>query len=92
MSNYAPKADFKNATSVNTWKFAKQVDLASFKYEVDKLVIDKLEKSLTGLNSLKSKVDKLDIVKLETITVDLSKLSNVVKNDVVKKTEYGELV
>ena len=36
--------------------------------------------------------DKIDIVKLETTPVDLSKLSNVVKNDVAKKTEYYELV
>ena len=43
----------------------------------------------SGLNSLKSKVDKLDIGKLETTPADLSKLSNVVKNDVVKKTEYN---
>ena len=43
----------------------------------------------SGLSSLKSKVDKLDIGKLETTPVDLSKLSNVVKSDVVKKTEYN---
>ena len=30
--------------------------------------------------------------KLETTRFDLSKLSNVVKNEVVKKTEYHELV
>ena len=41
---------------------------------------------------MKSKVDKLDTGKLETTPVDLSKLSNLVKNDVVKKTEYDELV
>ena len=35
---------------------------------------------------------KLDIGKLITAPVDLSKLSNVVKNDVVKKTVYDELV
>ena len=34
---------------------------------------------------MKSKADKLDIGKLETTPVNLSKLSNVVKNDVVKK-------
>ena len=34
--------------------------------------------------NLKTKVDKLDIDKLATVPVDLSKLSNVVKNDVVK--------
>ena len=41
---------------------------------------------------MKSKVDKLNIQKLETTRFDLSKLSNVVKNEVVKKTEYHELV
>ena len=40
---------------------------------------------------MKSKVDKLDIGKLESTPVDLSKLSNVVRNDAVKKTEYNEL-
>ena len=42
----------------------------------------------SGLSSLKSNVDKLDIGKLETTPVDLSKLSNVVKTDFVKKSEY----
>ena len=37
-------------------------------------------------------MDKLDISKLETTPVDLSKLSDAVKNKVVKKTEYDELV
>ena len=42
--------------------------------------------------SLKTKVDKIDVDKLKTVPVDLAKLSNVVKNDVVKKTEYDKLV
>ena len=42
--------------------------------------------------NLKSEVDKLDIDKLATVPVDLSKLSNVVKNDAVKKTDYNKLV
>ena len=42
--------------------------------------------------NLKTEVDKLDIDKLATVPVDLSKLSNVVKNDVVKKTDYNKLV
>ena len=46
----------------------------------------------TNLSSLKTEVDKLDIDKLATVPVDLSKLSNVVKNDVVKKTAYDKLV
>ena len=70
LSNYATKADLKNATGVDTLKFAKKVDLAS----------------------LKSEIDKFDIGKLETTSVDLSKLSDAVKNEVVKKTVYDELV
>ena len=37
-------------------------------------------------------MDKLDIDKLVPIPVDLSKLSDVVKNDVVKKNVYNKLV
>ena len=39
----------------------------------------------TNLANLKTEVDKLDIDKLAPVPVDLSKLSDVVKNDVVKK-------
>ena len=46
----------------------------------------------TNLASLKTEVDKLDIDKLAPVPVDLSKLSDVVKNDVVKKTVYDKLV
>ena len=70
LSNYATKADLKNATGVDTLKFAKKVDLAS----------------------LKSEIDKFDIGKLETTSVDLSKLSDAVKNEVVRNTLYDELV
>ena len=38
-----------------------------------------------NLDNLKTKVDKLDIDKLASVPIDLSKLSNVVKNEVVKK-------
>ena len=40
----------------------------------------------TNLSNLKSKVDKLDADELVPVPVDLSKLSDVVKNDVAKKT------
>ena len=59
----------------------------------------------TNLSNLKTEVDKLDIDKLVSIPNDLSKLSNVVKNEVVKsklsnvvknevvkKAEYNKLV
>ena len=38
---------------------------------------------------MKSKVDKLDVVKLLPVLVDLSKLSDVIKNEVVKKNVYN---
>ena len=41
--------------------------------------------------ALKSEVDKIDTDKLKTVPNDLPKLSNVVKNDVVKKTDYNML-
>ena len=43
----------------------------------------------SNLSNVKCKVDKLEIGKLETMPVDLSKLSNIVKNDVVKKDVYN---
>ena len=46
----------------------------------------------SNLASLKTEVDKLGICKLEHVPVDLSKLSDVVKNDVVKITVYDKLV
>ena len=46
----------------------------------------------TNLASLITEIGKLDIDKLVPVPVDLSKLSDVVKNDVVKKTVYGKLV
>ena len=46
----------------------------------------------SNLTSLKAEVDKLDIDKLTSVPIDLAKLTSVVKNDVVKKTEYDKLV
>ena len=41
---------------------------------------------------MKTEVDKLDTDKLKTTPVDLAKLSNVVENEVVKKTDYNAKV
>ena len=57
-SNYATKADFKNATDVDTSVFDKKTDLANLKSDVDKLDIDKLKIVPSGWRSLKSKIDK----------------------------------
>ena len=70
LSNYATKANLRNATGADTSKLASKSDLAS----------------------LKAEADKGDIDKVKTVPVDLSKLSNVVNNDVVKKTVHNKLV
>ena len=46
----------------------------------------------TNLAALKTEVDKIDADKLRTVPVDLAKLSNIVDNDVVKKTDYNAKV
>ena len=75
LSDFATKADLKNATGVETSDFPKKTDLAHLKSDAEKLDIDKLEKVQTSLDSLKSKVDKLDVHELVHVPVDLGKLS-----------------
>ena len=88
LSTYATKADIKNITHVDSSNFALKTNLANLKTEVDKLNIDKLKSLPNNLGILKTKVDKLDIDELMAVPIDLSKLSNLVKNEVAKKTEY----
>ena len=44
--------------------------------------------SKTNLAALNTDVDKIDVDKLKITPADLAKLSNVVKNDIVKKNDY----
>ena len=67
----------------------KKTEIASLKSNVDKLDVDKLKNVPIDLSNFKSKVEKFDIGKLKTTLVVLSKLSNIVKNDVVKKDVYN---
>ena len=83
--NCATKAYLKNATGVGTSKFAEKVDSVNLKSDVEKVDTDKLKNVSSNLSDLKSKMDKLDVDKLVPVPVDLSKLSDVVKNDFVKK-------
>ena len=89
MSNYARKADFEKATGVDTSYFAKKSDLASLQSDLDKLDNDKLKNLPSNLSNFKSRVDKLDVDKLLHVPVNLSKLSDVVKNDGVRKDVYN---
>ena len=70
----------------------KKTDLANLKSDVDKLDIDKLKNTPTNIGDFKSKVDKSDADKLVPVPVDLSKLSDLVKNDVVKKDVYNAII
>ena len=82
LSNYETKYNLKNATGINQLKFAKKANKLYWYLD-----IDTLQKVLSiTLNSLKSKVDKLDVEKLIPVPTNLSKLSNVVKDEVIKKS------
>ena len=62
MSNYATKIDLKNATHVDTSRFALKENLASLKTEVDKLDIDKLVPVSVDLSKLREVVKKLCLI------------------------------
>ena len=68
----------KNATKDDV-KNITHVDVSSFA-------------SKTNLAALKTGVDKIDTDKLKTAPTDLAKLTNAIKNDVVKKTDYNAKV
>ena len=73
-----------------------KVDLSNYATKADIKNISHADTSSfalkANLDSLKTEVDKLDIVKLVPLPTDLSKLSNGVKNDIVKITVYDKLV
>ena len=73
------KVDLSNYATKTDLKNVSLVDVSSFALK-------------SNLASLKTEVDKIDADKLKTVPLDLAKLSNVVKNDVIKKTEYNKLV
>ena len=91
MSQYFPKPYEPFGRDINV-----KVDLSNYATKADIKNITHADTSgfalKTNLANLKTEVDKLDIDKLVPIPNDLSKLSNVVKNDVVKKTVYDKLV
>ena len=60
---YSTKADLRNATSVDTTKFAKKVNLASLKSNVDKLDVDKLVPASVDLSKLKDVVKNMPLKK-----------------------------
>ena len=66
-----------------------KVDLSNYATKTDLKIVSHVDvssiASKTNLANLKTEIDKSYADKLRTVSVDLAKLSNVVKNDVVKK-------
>ena len=91
MSQYFPEPYEPFGGDINV-----RVDLSNYATKTDLKNISHIDASSYALKSnlacLKTEVDKLDTDKLTLVPIDLAKLSNVVKNDVVKKTEYDKLV
>ena len=88
MSQYFPKPFRSFRRNINV-----KIDLSNYatKANIKNIShVDTLSFALkTNLANLKSDIDKLDIDKLMPVPVDLSKLSDVVKNDIAKKTDYN---
>ena len=77
--NIKVELDLANYATKDDVKNITHVDVSSFANK-------------TNLAVLNTEVDKIDANKLKTVTVDLAVLSNVVDNDVVKKTDYNTKV
>ena len=74
--NIKVELDLSNYTTKDYVKNITHVDVSSYATK-------------TNLAALKTVVDNIDIDKLKTVHDDLAKLSNVVKNEVVKKTDFS---
>ena len=78
-NNVKVELDLTNYATKTDLKNITHVDVSSF---VNK----------TNLAALKTEVDKIDVDKLKTTPIELDRLSNLVKNDVVKKNDYNTKV
>ena len=91
MSQYFPKPYELFGENINV-----KIDLSNYATKTDLKNLTHVDTSSfalkTNLANLKTEADKLDIDKSAPVSVDLSKLSDVVKNDVVKKTVYDKIV
>ena len=78
-NNIKVELDLANYATKTDLKNITHVDVSSFA-------------SKTNLAALKTEVDKINVDNLKTTPTNLAKLSNVVKNDAVKKTDYNAKV
>ena len=91
MSQYFPKPYEPFGGDINV-----KVDLSNYATKTDIKNISHIDTSSFALKAnlahLKTEFDKLNIDKLVPVPVDLSKLSGLVKNDVLKRDVYNNLV
>ena len=78
-NNVKVELDLTNYATKTDFKNITHVDVSSFA-------------SKTNLAALKTEIDQIDADKLKTTPIDLDRLSNLVKNDAVKKTDYNTKV
>ena len=86
MSNYATKTDLKDVTGVDTSKFAKNVDLASLKPNVNQLDVDKLKNVPSAkINKIKGEIPRITNLDTNTALTAVGNktpdVSNLVKKD-----------
>ena len=90
MSQYFPKPYEPFSGNINV-----KVDLSNYATKGDIKNITHVDTSRfalkTNLANLKAEVYKLDFDKLVPVPLDVSKLSDIVKNDVIKKAEFNKL-
>ena len=91
MSQYLPKPREPFGGNINV-----KVDLSNYSTKADIKNISHVDTSRFALKknlaNLKTEVDKLYIEKLRPVPTDLSRLSSVVKNDVIKKTDHNSKI
>ena len=87
LSNYATKANLKNATEIDIFKLAAKSDLASLKAEVGKLDIDKLVSVPVDLSKLGDVVTN-DIVKKLVYDKLVAEVNSIETSRFVLKAKY----
>ena len=88
MSQYFPPYNNNSSNNIKV-----ELDLSNYATKDDVKNITHVDVSnyanKTNLAALKSEVDKIDTDKLKTVPDDLAKLSNLVKNEAVKKADFS---
>ena len=89
LSNYAIKADLKDATGIDTSNFALKSNLASLEIEVDKIDFDKLKTVPVDLSKLSNVVNN-NVVKNTVYDKLVAKVNDIDISGFILKTKYDK--